>query len=642
MSQYRTSEDHLPEHTPSSRVSPLQLNGWLLGVLLTSACTGFLDGSSGTGPGGPGIGASNGVGGPTSGSGTGGQGVGAGVGGGAGSGGDIAKPGDVTQPGLDEPPLPSGGNQLGSADLKCAGANIGAIPARLVRLTNDQYRNTVAAALGSQPDSKVFLPFGYIAAADRYPTLARSYTMTDDELGAAFTAAEQVADQLVQADKAGCIAANLAGDGIADCVKKTVQQIGATLFRRPVTADEAATYAKLTTDNLGALKGGRQAAVALAVATMLMSPDFLYRAELGEGPADAHGRMRLGPWELASAISYTLADAPPDAQLQAAARDGKLTSVDDVKGQVMRYVGSTTKGTSRFYGFMKEYLGWERVPTKDQVAIDSTSKEGYFNPVTEGPRDPDATIQLWLESNGEKDFWKTALTSHRFIIHGRTFESWDLLRSSYGVGLEYADSRTLDIDNRAGFLSMPFFMLNLSTFTGENKAVQRGRWIRENIECQSIPEVPIGVVPVLPPDPLPMRAKLKLHTKDASCNACHQFMDPMGLVFEGHDDVGRTRALDHGQPVDESGAVVGTGTIDGPVKGIPELATKLSGWQDGEFCFIRQNARYLFGREETVPDACSLRDAQKAYEDAGGSYVALVNALLTSDSFLYRTKEPPQ
>jgi hypothetical protein len=179
-------------------------------------------------------------------------------------------------------------------------------------------------------------------------------------------------------------------------------------------------------------------------------------------------------------------------------------------------------------------------------------------------------------------------------------------------------------------------MLNLSTFTGENKAVQRGRWIRENILCKRVPELPIGTVPALPDTNLTMREKLALHKVNTACAACHQFMDPMGLVFEGHDDVGRTRTTDHGKAVDESGAIVDAGSIDGPVVGIVQLANRFASSTDTEYCFVRQNFRYLMGREEIATDGCTVHGVQAAYRAAGGDYVALMTALLTSNSFLFR------
>ena len=52
---------------------------------------------------------------------------------------------------------------------------------------------------------------------------------------------------------------------------------------------------------------------------------------------------------------------------------------------------------------------------------------------------------------------------------------------------------------------------------------------------------------------------------------------------------------------------------------------------------MRYVVRFFTGRNENLGDGPSLRAAHKVYRDSGGSFQALVTALLSSDSFLYRT-----
>jgi hypothetical protein len=545
--------------------------------------------------------------------------------------------------------VPSG-NHLSLGDLACAGTDLGATPARLVRLTGTQYRNTVTSLLGRAPGNDFVPPFTYVSSVDRFSTHAASYTMTDDELAASVVDAEIVGAQLVAQQKAsptGCLARTLATPELGDCLSKLVAQLGEIMFRRPIANEEVATYTRLALSNLDTLAGGREAAVALAFQSMLLAPDFLFRIEVGEGRPDAQGRRRLGPYELATALAYGLTDQPPDTGLRAAAKDGSLATADGLRSQVARLVGTPAKGTSRFYDFMREYLQWERVPAKDTVAIDRSNKEGYFNPVTYSTWDARSTVRRWLTERGRSDFWKTAMTSSQFLVRGFTFAAWDQSRAAYekqtGVKVELEKDLLLELpaDRRAGFLSFPAFMLNHSDFNGHNKVVQRGRFIRESLLCKEVPELPIGSVPPLPEGKLTMREKLKVHSETPACAACHRLMDGLGLIFEGHDDVGRTRALDEGKPIDESGSITDAGAIDGPVVGIPQLAQRLAASSEVEACFVRQNFRYLLARPETAVDGCTIRKAQAAYRASGGDYVALFVGLLTSESFLARQGGAP-
>ena len=51
---------------------------------------------------------------------------------------------------------------------------------------------------------------------------------------------------------------------------------------------------------------------------------------------------------------------------------------------------------------------------------------------------------------------------------------------------------------------------------------------------------------------------------------------------------------------------------------------------------MRHAFRFFLGRNETLADAATLQDADRAYVQSGGSFRALVISLLSSDSFRYR------
>ena len=69
-----------------------------------------------------------------------------------------------------------------------------------------------------------------------------------------------------------------------------------------------------------------------------------------------------------------------------------------------------------------------------------------------------------------------------------------------------------------------------------------------------------------------------------------------------------------------------------------EMIEKLSRSERLKLVFVRHAFRYWMGRNERINDAPVLQDAYKAYEESGGSMQALLISLLTSDSFLYRTR----
>jgi hypothetical protein len=59
---------------------------------------------------------------------------------------------------------------------------------------------------------------------------------------------------------------------------------------------------------------------------------------------------------------------------------------------------------------------------------------------------------------------------------------------------------------------------------------------------------------------------MELHRTEASCNACHGIMDPLGLSLENFDAIGQWRDRDReaGDPIDASGQLVTGQKLNGP------------------------------------------------------------------------------
>src|SRR5262249_41062661 len=91
-------------------------------------------------------------------------------------------------------------------------------------------------------------------------------------------------------------------------------------------------------------------------------------------------------------------------------------------------------------------------------------------------------------------------------------------------------------------------------------------------------------------------------------------------------------------PFDTRGKIENTGDpkVDGDVKDIVELMHKVGDSPRVRQVFVRHAFRYWMGRNETLADAPTLRAADKAYVEGGGSMKALIVSLLSSDSFVYR------
>ncbi|MEO1271515.1 MAG: DUF1585 domain-containing protein, partial [Myxococcota bacterium] len=76
--------------------------------------------------------------------------------------------------------------------------------------------------------------------------------------------------------------------------------------------------------------------------------------------------------------------------------------------------------------------------------------------------------------------------------------------------------------------------------------------------------------------------------------------------------------------------------LNGVPDGSVEMLEKFADSTYVNRCFIRHVFRYFMGRNETEADACTLVAMEDAYIMSNGSFIAMLEALATSGSFLYR------
>lgn len=209
--------------------------------------------------------------------------------------------------------------------------------------------------------------------------------------------------------------------------------------------------------------------------------------------------------------------------------------------------------------------------------------------------------------------------------------------------------------NRAGMLTHPAWLIAHS-FNDTTDPIRRGKWIRERLLAGTVPDLPITVDATVPEDHTrTLRERLAV-TEKQECWRCHEQMNPLGYPFEIYDDFGRYRtqeSLDKlpkvdgeypVRPVDAKAELVGTGNneLDGQVQDALDLVGRLAASERARQSIIRHAFRYFMGRNEMLTDSQTLIAADNAYENSGGSFNAVIESLLTSDSFLYRMQPGQQ
>src|SRR5262249_20620475 len=106
------------------------------------------------------------------------------------------------------------------------------------------------------------------------------------------------------------------------CARQFVQDFGLRAYRRPLEADEVTKYVALYT--LGQMQGGAQNGFRMVIETMLQSPFFLYHVDVGDGGTPSSTPVPMGPYEIASRLSYFLWDSMPDRTLFDLAKSGQI------------------------------------------------------------------------------------------------------------------------------------------------------------------------------------------------------------------------------------------------------------------------------------------------------------------------------
>lgn len=389
-------------------------------------------------------------------------------------------------------------------------------------------------------------------------------------------------------------------------------------------------------------QAGRREALQTILSAVLVMPEAVFRIETGKGQPDKHGRVLLSPREMAFSISYALTDAPPDAALRSAVSEGRLAGASDAQREVARLLGDGETDKPRILRFFREYFEYTRAT---DIFKDGRIRKHYMP--EQLVEDADAVVLAALAD--DRDVLKRLLTTSDYFINWNPKgtmgvnrpdkrQKWyyELFNLPHEWEWQSAQPIHFEPERRAGLLTHPAWLISFSD-NEKNQAIQRGRWVRTKLLGGTVPDVPIGVDAQLPTDAnLTLREKMQV-TRQEYCWKCHQKMDSLGLPFEQFDDFGIYRAEELKKPVDTSGSIeTGIAELDGPVSNPVEYMQRLASSRHVTQVFVRHAFRYWMGRNETLDDAPTLIDAEKAYVENQGSMKALLASLLTSDSFLYR------
>ncbi len=371
-------------------------------------------------------------------------------------------------------------------------------------------------------------------------------------------------------------------------------------------------------------------------ASIILRPETLFRFEGMGASDDDTGLVALSRRELATSLAFALTDLAPDGNLLKAFQNQDLPPREILRTEIRRMLDDENRPTARnrLLQFFQEYFDYQKA---EDVFKDQIKGHRHWAPAL--VYDLNALVMQAL--NEDKQVLKTLLTTPEYLVHVNSHRDHGN-PLAYNLPPDWKPSPKpyeFPKDQRMGILTHPAWLVAHSG-NFDNDPIMRGHWIRYKLLGGSVPDIPITVDAKLPEDEnMTLRERMRV-TQAEECYKCHSKMNPLGLPFEQFDHFGRFRFLELDKPVDVTSKIVNSGVpeIDGEISSPFELIERLANSTHCEQVFVRYVFRFFMGRNETLGDAKSLQDAHKAYVDNDGSMNALVLSLLSSDSFMYRSK----
>jgi mono/diheme cytochrome c family protein len=412
-----------------------------------------------------------------------------------------------------------------------------------------------------------------------------------------------------------------AGDEV--CAKKIIATLTRRAYRRPVTDEDL--QVPLASYRDGAKRGGFESGIEMAIRSILVSPDFLFRLESQPAGAAANTPYRVSDLDLASRLSFFLWSSIPDDELVSVAEKNNLHRPEILQQQVRRMLADP-----RSSALVDNFAGqWLHIRN---VAGHQPSPEVLFH--------YDDNLRKALERE-TKMLFESIIRENRTVIDlldaDYTFLNERLARH-YGIGGVVGERFrrvSLPPDSpRRGLLGQGSILMATS-YPNRTSPVIRGKWILENIFGAPPPPPPPNVPELKderdPRKVLPMREQMAAHRANPVCAGCHAQMDQLGFALENFDGIGEWRDMyPSGARVDASAELPDGTKFNGPA----ELRQVLVKHSDEFLTTMTEKLlTYALGRGLEASDAPAVRKIKRAAARDNYRFESLVRGIVTSTPF---------
>ena len=411
------------------------------------------------------------------------------------------------------------------------------------------------------------------------------------------------------------------------CANKILSTLARRAYRRPVGEEDV----RLLMDSYreGANRGGFEAGLEMAIRSILVSPDFLFRLETDPAGVSPNTPYRVSDLDLASRLSFFLWSSIPDDELLRVAEKKGLQKPEVLQQQVRRMLADP-----RSQALVDNFAGqWLFIRN---VAGHQPSPELLFH--------YDDNLRRAFEQE-TKLFFESIIRENRSVLDlldaDYTFLN-ERLAKHYGIPGVYGERFrrvTLAPDSpRRGMLGKGSILMSTS-YPNRTSPVIRGKWILENIFGAPPPPPPPNVPDLKderdPRKVLPMREQMAAHRANPVCAGCHAQMDQLGFSLENFDGIGEWRDVYvSGVRVDASGELPDGSKFNGPA----ELRQLLMKHSDEFLTTMSEKLlTYALGRGLEASDAPAVRRVKREAARENLRFGALIQGIVTSTPFQMKT-----
>jgi hypothetical protein len=502
----------------------------------------------------------------------------------------------------------------GGGGPAAAGAAPITAPATGQRLTDHEYLNVTSDLFGVDVTTDTLsLPLD--PKVDGFRNAASALLPSDvriegySNLAASVVGKVDWSKQLAQAGMAAC------ADFSPACEAAFFATIGRRLFRRPLNAEQLGRFTPI----FNAVQQGGDTfvmATSLVASAMLQSPEFLYRLETAGSQID--------DFEMATRLSFLLWNSTPDDALLDAAAQSQLATSAGRNAQVARML-TDPRVQRALRDYVDDWLG-----AGDLLR---TSRDTSLFPLFTGPLAADMREEV--QRLFARVVWQDDVDLLSVFTSDRTMIT-PALAMLYGLPAPatpgFSEVSLAQVPARLGLLTQAGILTVTSVGAVGSSIVDRGAFLARTILCRSIPDPPIGVPDLPPPQKgLSERDRLAMHAQNPVCGGCHNQIDPLGTAFETYDAIGALQTADQlGNKLTGAGAVTLAGK-NVPYSSTRDFINALSTDPEVGSCAVHKMVQYAYARPMIAADEPMIAALTADFEKGGRHYKAFLTELAEGD-----------